>query len=378
MKHSRTRKPVSILILYHNGEAYLRVCLQSLLETVAETDEILVLVNNQDISVHQNEYHHSRVRYIHIYENLGYGKATNQAATYATYEHIIICDHDLVFYPGWIDALWDFYQSDPLLAAVCCKIIDTQNDNTLDIGIAFSGFNFTHPFMDLPTTHALVSKNRYAQMVCTGGLLIKKELFISTGGMDESFGSLYTDLDLSLRLKQQGLLVGTCASAIARHFAGELFQGDKPYKASFLKSDVKGAFMKKNAEILSIDLDIYYKESIAHFLMDNELSPKYFYCNMMNVVNAQWYEDVAEQLGIKRSENIRYATGSRDAGHIRLLDHLGYDIMIMGMPIAYIVDRFCSVIDNSFWWEQRRISEKDIVIDRNANIQSIGQLLTKA
>ncbi len=368
---------LSIVIVYHEGISYLKACLHSVLSTVRESDEIILVVNNENMAVHQTDIFKNRVRYINYYENLGYAKAANEGVKACQHEYVIISDHDLVYQPGWLEALWKFYSSDSELGAVCCQIINPLSNNVLDYGIAFSEFNFAHPFMDLPLDHELVNVDRTAQMICAGGILVNKDTFQTVGGFDENFGSLYTDLDLCLRLKQKRLKVGVAAGAQAYHFAGEFAQAGKAYKASFLKADVKGAFMRKNAAILEIDLEKYFKISADYFFRKNGMFKQYFVCNMMNVVNPRLYEEVLLSLNATIYDRITRPSGSRDAENIRLFDTLGFDMMALGVPIAYLVDRYVSVIDNAFWWRERRSFLNDIVIDRNGNILSINEILNQ-
>lgn len=363
----QSREPISIIVLYHSGESYLKACLNSIVRTVRETDEILVIVNNENQTELTRKIFDNRISYYSFDKSLGHGKAANKGVELAKNEHIVIADHDLVFEQGWLDSLWRYYKNDKSLGGVCCKIINTLNNSVLDCGISFSGYNFSHPFMDLDAKHPLTCVDRNMQMICTGGFLTKKTYLKIVGGFNENFGTLYTDLDLSLKLKKFGFKVGVSASAIAYHFSGEFQQADKKYKSSFLKSDVKGVFMKENANTLEIDLQNYYQLSAEYFLQKNKKFRKYFICNLMNVVNPNWYENVMCKLGMTHFERLERATGLRDSENIRLFESLGYDIMKLGVPIAYFVDRFCSLKKNAYWWDERRISS-DIIIDRNANI----------
>lgn len=366
---------ISIIITYHSGPSFLKACLESLLKSVRPEDEIIVIVNNADQNAHSVNAHSDRVKYYHFYENLGYAKAVNIGVEKSCNEFIVIADHDLVFEDKWLECLWAFFTSHADLGAVSCKIINTLTNKVLDYGIAFSEFNFGHPFMDLPRDHALTDVDRITQMICAGGLLMKKEIFKGIGGFDETFGSLYTDLDICLQLKKRNLRVGVASGAVAYHFAGEFAQEAKQYKASYLKSDVKGAFMRKNAETLEVDMGSYYKISAEYIQAQYGVFKNYFFCNMLNVANPGWYEKEAISLNIVRSDGILRPTGKRDAENTRLFESLGYDIMLLGIPVAYFVDRYISVKDNSFWWQNRRGYKSDIVLDRNGNIVPLVELI---
>ena len=366
---------ISILVTYHSGQSYLKACLESLIQTVREKDEILVVVNNESQDVNQVNLFTERITYLYFQENLGYARAVNEGVNASIYDYMVLADHDLVFQPNWLEGLWAFYDSDPKIAAVSCKVLNTASNAILDYGIAYSDFNLGHPFMDLSIDHPLVQSNCISQMVCAGGLLMKKQDFLDLGGMDESFGSLYTDLDICLRLKERGYLVGAASKAITYHFGGDFSLIKGAYKNASLKTDIKGAFMRKHANILEQDMIDYYKQSAKYFEKTFGGFSKYFFCNMMNVANPRWYESVVQAEGVERYDRIERASGQRDADSIGLFEIIGYDLMVLGAPIAYFVDRYVSVKNNAFWWSQRRDYQRDIVIDRNANVLPLLQIL---
>ena len=364
----------SIIVLYHSGKSHLKVCLDSLIKTTRKEDEIIVVVNNIDEKEHIVDFYKEQVKYVHFYENLGHGKAGNTGVEMATNDYVIIADHDLIFLPNWLENLWSFYASDSNLRAVSCKIIDVLNKNILDFGIASSEYNFAHPHLGLPLNHPLVQNNRYAQMICTGGFLIHKTDFLEINGFNTEFGTLYTDLDICLRLKEKGYTVGAAAKAIAYHFGSELAQNTLSYKRSHLKADVKGVFMKNNAAIIENDLIHYYKDSFLHFASSYISQKEFFFCNCMTVINYLWFEEVLKNLGVKSLGSIHHVFPSRDTRQIDLFGIWGYNIMALGSPVAYFVDIFASIRNNSYWW-QERANKNDIVIDRNANILSIKDII---
>lgn len=81
---------VSIIILYYNGVHYLKACLNSIINTVRDADEIIVFVNNQDKNAHNIDLYKGRVKYVHEYETLGYSKAANKAIEYTKNDYVIL------------------------------------------------------------------------------------------------------------------------------------------------------------------------------------------------------------------------------------------------------------------------------------------------
>ena len=214
-------------------------------------------------------------------------------------------------------------------------------------------------------------------MICTGGFLIKKKDLVQVGGFEESFGTLYTDLDMCLKLKRAGLKVAAAAGALAYHFGGDFSLINRSYKEGHLKADVKGAFMRNNVDVLEPDMHDYYQMSAVYFKRAFGDFGKYFFCNMMNVVDPTWYEKIAQSNGAEKYDRIHRPSGYRDAANIGLFEILGYDLMSLGVPIAYFVDRYISITNNTFWWNERRGGKNDIVIDRNANILPVKAIISQ-
>ncbi len=367
------RPPVSLIVLFHSGKGLLKACLESLKLTTRDDDELIVIVNTPNSADRELDFIDSRFRVVMFDKALGHAGAANQGASIAKHDHFVFCDHDLVFKNGWLDALWSFYDSRQQLRAVSCCIINPQTNRILDFGIAYNEFNGAHPHQDLPLTHPLVQNDRIAQAVCTGGMLISRQDFLEVGGFDEKLMTLYSDVDLCLRLKARGYEVGSTPKAQAYHFGGCFSPIDRSYKQSNLKADVKGYFTHKHAGIMAFDLAEYYQASAQHFFNNHGSFSKYFYCNLMNVANPDWYTSLLENLGAGYYDGVTWASGRRDSGREALYEQLGHDIACLRTPIVYFVDRFCSLEENVLWWS-KRLNTNDVVVDRNANILSVEEM----
>lgn len=371
------RPSVSIIVPFHAGISFLKACIESLADSSRIDDEIIVIANNSDTRELNLPDFGERVHVHVVAQSLGYAGASNLGADMAQREYFIFCDHDLIFERHWIDQLWSTYTTDTQIAAVSCKILNPHSLAVLDFGIAFSPFNGAHPGTDLPTDHPLVANDREAQAICTGGFLVSRQDFLKVGKFDESFGSLYTDLDICLRFKRMGMKVVACAHAHSFHFGGDFnLLGERSYKQPFLKADVKGVFMKNNADVLKVDLDVHFQKAIKHFITENGNLKKYLFCNMMNVVDSGWYEELLLQGGAGFYDKIRLPTQIRDAGAVGLFEHLGYDIMVSNVPIIYFVDRFPALRGNAYWW-MRRKKMGDVVVDRNGSVLTTDYVLSR-
>lgn len=363
--------PVSIIIGFHSGTHILRGCIQSLLSTAQNDDEIILVINSPDPRSHSIDFLTKQIQCIHIHKAIGHAAAINLGAKKAKHEWLILADFDLIFLPGWRNNLWKCIAQTNANVAIPL-IINPLRNSVSEFGIAYTHFNGAHPFRDLPINHPLVTKRHEPQAACSCGMMIKRVDFEMLGGLDESLGTMYTDVDLSLRLRRLGGKIVGEPLAQVYHFGGWTAVRDRPYKDLTIKADHKGAFSWRNADILKEDLDKYYMQSASFF--ENKMYKKYIGCMMMNVANPKWYLQRAIDLGIEFYEIHEASSGRRDAEIESLFDLLGYHIMIQRSPIVYFIDRFVSLKNNAYWWSERQNNE-DIVIDRNANILAVHDAL---
>lgn len=366
-------KKFSIIILYHSNRHYLDWALESILKTTNSNDvEIILVINNSNILEYSIDIKYDFIRVIRINENLGHAKAANIGASEASGEYLVFSDHDLVFSNQWLENLYSFYTNNKNLGAVSCKVLNPHTKRILDFGIAFTDFNSPHPFQDLPMNHSLVKDSSIFQAVCTGGYLIKKTTFKQLNGFDEDLGTMYDDIDLCLRLKDLNLSSGASSNSLIYHYGGEFSVIDRAYKDKSIKADIKGYFMRKNANRISIDMSYYYKKSKDYFKLNYKIEKEYIACNMMNVANPKWYENEVEDV-FKIVDSIFASSKVRDSYIVPLFETLGFNIMKQNIPIIYFVDRFVALEKNELWW-QNRASTSDIVVDRNGNILPVQNI----
>lgn len=367
LKESLTAPAFSIIVLHHSGENFIKACLDSLIETIREEDEILVFINNSNKEFHNLNYYPNKVKYIHIYENLGYSRAANEAVKYAQNEHLVFCDEDIIVSENWLQGIWESYSSVENIGAVGGKLLNHTDNTVLDFGIASSEYNYIHINAGLPDFHHLTNADKDVQMVCSALLLISKTNFNLVSGFYEPFQTLYSDLDLCLRIKAKGLKIIASAKAKAYHIGGDYYSLNREYKNSNLKSDIKSVFTKRNASELKNDAELFVNKTFDYALSKEDLSREYFFCNMLSIVNYEFYEDILISKGIKKYESTRIQSINRDSSFLDLFANLGYNIMQIGAPIIYFVDRFTSLKNNYFWTTRRNIG-LDIIVDRHANI----------
>lgn len=106
-----SRPPVSVVIVTYNSLATIAPCIESVLATTADADEIIVVDNNSRdetayyVECLREDLGYKRIRLCCEIQNLGYARAAARGAELATHDFLIFLNPDTVVFPGWIEGL---------------------------------------------------------------------------------------------------------------------------------------------------------------------------------------------------------------------------------------------------------------------------------
>ncbi|MEI6783535.1 MAG: glycosyltransferase, partial [Verrucomicrobiota bacterium] len=218
---------VSIVIPAFNKVELTRQCLATIQKhTPAGRYEVIVLDNastdaTRDLLAPEDAV--GRLRVISNPENRGFAKACNQGAQAARGKYILFLNNDTEVQPGWLDALVSLADADPTVAAVGSKLL-FPNGTLQHAGVAIGEVQGRDPFLPVHTFYkaeadlAEANQRRIYQALTAACLLVRKSAFEAVGGFDEGFWNGYEDVDLCLRLQEQGwLMVYEPASVVIHH-----------------------------------------------------------------------------------------------------------------------------------------------------------------
>ncbi|BAU51868.1 glycosyltransferase family 2 protein [Mucilaginibacter gotjawali] len=354
----------SIIIPYHSNETYLQLCLNTLVKTIPESVEIIVVVNNNQGSP-PSYLEDKRFRALISPQSLGYSKAINFGAEAALGKYLIFSDADTVYLDAdWFDNLTAFYHSDDQIGIASSKLIDPDSNRIIDFGMGLSRYNNIHPFKDRPVDFKPALSARQVQMACSANLIIERELFSDLGKLDTDLVNFYQDNDLCLRVKEIGKECWVVANSVVYHRGGSASINRSPYRA-----DIKGYYAAKNFHRMTIDGEVYFDinfQSLEAALRKKVSLGKYLLIDLSTVADGDWFQQViSKYLAIYLTYEFKYS--ERDVRHIPLLDVLGINIIQTTVPVIYFVDRYIALKANALWMRLRDCAA-DLVIDRNMNI----------
>jgi len=225
--------PVTILIPNYNGEKLLTECISAALGQTRPPATVLVV---DDASTDRSPALAAALgaRVLALPVNSGFAHAVNAGVAASRDQWVAIVNSDVTLAPGWLAQLLDAASAAD--ASFACGPI-TRHDQPAILDGAYdllsraacpwragSGF----PVADLrpPGDFWLPSLT---------ALLIRRDVFLSTGGLDETFGSYLEDVDLGLRLRRAGIAGVFVPSAFATHRGSATFGAWSP-RATRLQS----------------------------------------------------------------------------------------------------------------------------------------------
>lgn len=225
--------PVTILIPNFNGEGLLEACIASALGQSQPPSTVLVV---DDASTDRSRQRAVELgaQVLALNENRGFARAVNCGVRESSTEWVAIINSDVILGRGWLEQLLEAaqmsqaaYACGPITRSDQCEILDGGYD-LLSRGAcpwrAGSGF--------------LLSELREpggCWLPSFTALLIRRDVFLETGSLDETFGSYLEDVDFALRLLIMGRRGVFIRSAFASHQGSATFGAWSP-RATRLQS----------------------------------------------------------------------------------------------------------------------------------------------
>ena len=210
---------ISIVLYHPNWEQEVLPLVEELLR-VQNLRKIYLLDNSEDREIHpKSEIKHPKLRYMHMPENLGYGKAHNialrESAYYKTELHLVM-NSDIVVKAEDIDAMHDWMLANPEVGQLMPKVVHPDGKQQflakrLPTPLDVFGRRFLPQWMTRKRNlrYELRDKNleRPVNAPYLSGcfMLLRTEAVVNAGLFDERFFMYPEDIDLTRRIHRNFL-----------------------------------------------------------------------------------------------------------------------------------------------------------------------------
>lgn len=234
---------LSVIILNYNVCDFLRQTILSVQQAIEKMDaEIIVVDNNSpDDSAAMIRKEFPELLFIENKENIGFGRANNQAVAQAKGDYVCILNPDTAVAPDVFYKCLEFIKKTPDCGAIGVRLIDG------------TGNYLPESKRNLPTPKASLNKllgskkqanayyaNHVAEdeigpvAVLVGAFMfMRRSLYNQVGGFDKDYFMYGEDIDLSYKIEKAGYKNYYLGSAYVLHYKGESTQRDKKYLDRF-------------------------------------------------------------------------------------------------------------------------------------------------
>ncbi|HEX2914868.1 MAG TPA: glycosyltransferase family 2 protein [Chloroflexia bacterium] len=227
----------SVVIVSYNSRADLEPCLESLLQTTGSDCEIIVVDNaSTDGSAELIREKFPRVRLIANPANSGFAAANNLAVSQARGRYIVALNPDTRVTPGWLEALLAPFEQEAGVAPAALRVglttprilmlREPEKVNTCGNSSHFSGLTVCRG-LNLPAGAAELQHQAEVPAVSGACFAIRRDLWQSLGGLDETFFTYLEDTDLSLRARLAGYTCLYQPDAVVYHDYANHFSARK-------------------------------------------------------------------------------------------------------------------------------------------------------
>jgi hypothetical protein len=155
--------------------------------------------------------------------NFGFAEGYDIAIEKIEADYVVLLNSDTaVVNPNWIRHLLDATTKDTKIVAVTCKMVSMSDHSILD-SVGGMGIPFWRGFVDIGREEhddgQYGSEGFEPFSFCGGAALIRRDVFLETGGFDRKFFMYFEDVDLSWRLRLLGYRIAFAPKATVAHYS---------------------------------------------------------------------------------------------------------------------------------------------------------------
>lgn len=230
----------AVVILNWNGKKYLQLFLPKLVKNTLDKDtEIIIADNNStDKSIEFLRNNFPDLRLILLDKNYGFTGGYNKALNQIDAQYFVLLNSDIEVTPNWLNPLIELLDSNKSIAACQPKIKSYQNKEYFEYAGAAGGFidKYGYPFCRGRILDAFEKdKGQYDDIKnifwATGAcMVIRAELYKSSGGLDDDFFAHMEEIDLCWRLKNKGFRIVYNPYSTVYHVGGGTLPNNSPFK----------------------------------------------------------------------------------------------------------------------------------------------------
>lgn len=275
---------LSVVIVNHNGKAYILKCVKSLFQSNTKKIEVIVVdnaSNDDSISALQKkfseEYKKKKLRIIQLDQNWGPAKARNEGVSQSKGEFLCFLDNDTTVEKNWFEVAKKVFTKDLKIGIIQSKLL-LPDKKTLDyIGEYMS----SNGFLVQKVRGGTLDDGQYdiqepILAAKSAGMFIRKTAFDQAGGFDPDYFIYVEETDLGWRCWLAGYKNIFVPDSVVYHDSGTstIILGSGKVKQlaryhgskNYILTHLKNLELKNALKILPVHIGLWMGLAIFIFL----------------------------------------------------------------------------------------------------------------
>ncbi|MCQ2344258.1 MAG: glycosyltransferase family 2 protein [Paludibacteraceae bacterium] len=228
----------AVIILNYNGVKLMEEYLQSVTANTLDADIIVADNGSTDGSVEWLNEHYPTVKVLAFDKNYGFAEGYNKAVREIEAEYIVLLNSDVNTPEGWLQPLVETLDKNKDCVACQPKIIADKKRTHFEHAGAAGGFMdcYGYPFCrgrmidKVEEDHGQYDTDMEIFWATGACMMIRREAYLSAGGLDARFFAHQEEIDLCWRLKARGHSIRYVSGSTVYHLGGGSLGYESPRK----------------------------------------------------------------------------------------------------------------------------------------------------
>ncbi|MFA4956992.1 MAG: glycosyltransferase [Candidatus Methanoperedens sp.] len=266
MKRKLLGSPLVSMIIVSSDSDVINKCIENIEQATDYSNYEIVVINmeKQEPEVIAKE----KVHIIQYSGSYNISKARNLATSHARGEYLLFLDENVeIITNDWLNALCENTQR-PQVGAVGTKLINSSNQ-MLHCGITLglgkdhvAGYPLSGFPSNIPGYFGNITIVKNCSAVTAACMMLRKDVFNEVNGFDENLAVAFSDVDLCLKLREQGyLIVYTPFAELIHHGTLNRDYNDAPDLQKLFLKDVE--YIRKKWGNVIDGGDPYYSPNLT-------------------------------------------------------------------------------------------------------------------
>lgn len=229
----------SVIIVNYNTADFIVRCLESVASQSRVNFQVIVVDNaSHDDSLEMVKGSFPWVRLIANDSNLGFARANNQALEICKGKYVYFLNPDTAVRQGSFVAMLEFMDTHPDVGLAGTRILNPDGSLQSSVEERYPG--------ERTAKEELKGLKGNIAWVLGASMVARRDILLNLGGFDDSFFLYAEDLDLCLRMRQNGWGIGFISEAVVFHWGGQSERENLPVEVWAKKFQAEMDFYRKH------------------------------------------------------------------------------------------------------------------------------------